>query len=50
MAQLIKNLPAGESHGQRSLAGYGPWGHEESDMTTYEHSVTHHFINEGTKA
>ena len=20
-------------HGQRSLAGYGPWGHEESDMT-----------------
>ena len=23
----------GESHGQRSLAGYGPWGHKESDMT-----------------
>ena len=23
----------GESHGQRSLAGYGPWGHEESDTT-----------------
>ena len=22
----------GESHGQRSLAGYSPWGHEESDM------------------
>ena len=20
-------------HGQRSLAGYGPWGHKESDMT-----------------
>ena len=20
-------------HGQRSLAGYSPWGHEESDMT-----------------
>ena len=20
----------GESHGQRSLAGYGPWGHKES--------------------
>ena len=23
----------GESHGQRSLAGYSPWGCEESDMT-----------------
>ena len=22
-----------ESHGQRSLAGHSPWGHEESDMT-----------------
>ena len=22
-----------ESHGQRSLGGYGPWGHKESDMT-----------------
>ena len=23
----------GESHGQRSLAGYSPWGHRESDAT-----------------
>ena len=23
----------GESHGQRSLGGYSPWGHRESDMT-----------------
>ena len=23
----------GESHGQRSLVGYGPWGHKELDMT-----------------
>ena len=23
----------GESHGQRSLAGYSPWGHTESDTT-----------------
>ena len=23
----------GESHGQRSLAGYGPWGRKESDTT-----------------
>ena len=22
----------GESHGQRSLADYSPWGHKESDM------------------
>ena len=24
---------AWESHGQRSLAGYSPWGHNELDMT-----------------
>ena len=23
----------GESHGQRSLGGYSPWGHKESDVT-----------------
>ena len=23
----------GELHGQRSLVGYSPWGHKESDMT-----------------
>ena len=23
----------GKSHGQRSLAGYNPWGHKELDMT-----------------
>ena len=23
----------GESHGQRSLEGYSPWGHRESDTT-----------------
>ena len=32
----------GESHGQRSLAGYSPWGHKESDMT--EQLSTHHVI------
>ena len=26
-------LLPGESHGQRSLAGYSPWGHKELDMT-----------------
>ena len=23
----------GKSHGQRSLEGYSPWGHTESDMS-----------------
>ena len=27
----------GESHGQRSMAGYGPWSHKESD-TTAQHN------------
>ena len=26
------HLP-GKCHGQRSLVGYSPWGHKESDMT-----------------
>ena len=29
----------GKSRGQRSLAGYNPWGHKESDIT--EHLNTH---------
>ena len=24
---------SGESHGQRRLGGYSPWGHKELDMT-----------------
>ena len=31
----------GEFHGQRSLAGYSPWGHKESDATErLTHSAT----------
>ena len=36
-----------EFHGQRSLAGYTPWGHKESDMTKrltlslHTHTHTH---------
>ena len=42
---LVRNIPwrrawqptpvflPGESGGKRSLVGYSPWGHEESDMT-----------------
>ena len=31
MATTPEFLP-GEFHGQRSLAGYSPWGHKELDM------------------
>ena len=27
----------GDSHGQRSLEGYSPWGHKESDTTEHTH-------------
>ena len=30
----------GESHGRRSLVGYSPWGHKESDTT---HRLHFHF-------
>ena len=33
--QPIPVFLSGESHGQRSLAGYSPWGHKESDMTEW---------------
>ena len=29
----------GESRGQRSLAGYSPWGHKESDTTEHPHTL-----------
>ena len=38
----------GESPGQRSLVGYSPWGHEESDMTeqlsTAQHTSFSHIM------
>jgi len=30
-------LLPGKSHGQRSLLGYSPWGHKESDTTEWLH-------------
>ena len=33
------SILAGESHGQRSLASYSPWGHKELD-TTEQHIHT----------
>ena len=32
----------GKCHGQRSLAGYSPWGHKESDTTKRLSTHTHH--------
>ena len=29
----------GKAHEQRSLLGYGPWGHKESDTTEQLHSI-----------
>ena len=31
----------GKLHGQRSLAGYSPWGCKELDMTEWAHTSTH---------
>ena len=33
MATHSSNLTPGESHGQRGLAGYSPWGRKESHTT-----------------
>ena len=32
---------SGESHGQRSLVGYSPWGHKELGTIEQAHSHTH---------
>ena len=37
--QLTPVLLSGKSHGQRSLVGYNPWGHKESDTTERLHSL-----------
>jgi len=29
----------GESHGQRHLVGYSPWGHKELDKTEHVHTA-----------
>ena len=38
----IRGLRLTYAFGQRSLAGCGPWGHKESDMT--EHAHMHSYI------
>ena len=37
------NILPGESHGQRSLVGYSPWGCKELDMTE-QLTHTHHRV------
>ena len=39
--QLIPVFLPGESRGQRSLAGYSPWGHKESDMSKLLSTAQH---------
>ena len=34
-----------KSHKQRSLVGYSPWGHKESDMTEQLHSILNIMVN-----
>ena len=39
---IHSSILPGESHGQRSLVGYSPWGHKESDTTerlTHTHPI-----------
>ena len=40
--QPIPVFLPGESHGQRKLAGYSPWGRKESDMTEATYLVHMH--------
>ena len=37
--QTIPVLLPGKFHGWRSLVGYSPWDHKESDMTEQLHSL-----------
>ena len=39
--QLTPVFLTEKSHGQRSLAGYSPWGHKESDMAEQVHIYAH---------
>ena len=37
-------LLPGKSHGQRSMVGYSPWGHKESDTTEWLHFHFHFLL------
>ena len=42
--QSIPVLLPGKSHGQRSLVGYSPWDHKESDTTERLQFTSLHFL------
>ena len=41
MEKGIALFSPGESHGQRNLAGYSPWGRKESDTTEVTQHTRH---------
>ena len=41
---LLQYFLPGKVHGQRSLTGYSPRGHKESDMTDHTHATPQIFI------
>ena len=43
----LSSIVAWESHGQRSLVGYSPWGHKESNTT--EQLSTHTYASTETQ-
>ena len=47
--QLTPVLLPGESHGQRSLEGYSPWGHKELDTTEATQAHTREWRGKLTK-
>ena len=42
-------LLPGKSHGQRSVVGYSPWCHKESDMTERLHYTTYQDLGDSTQ-
>ena len=43
------SVPAWKSHEQRSLVGYSPYGHKESDMTVHKAQYTGWFWRSNEK-
>ena len=46
---IHSSILPGKSHCQRSLEGYSPWGHKESDMTERLHCNSNHLHSDGSK-
>ena len=43
--QLTPKFLPGKFHGQRSLVGYSPWGHKESDTTEPPSTAAQHTLH-----